>query len=46
MGASSGSSMIPSCSSDRPSSAAEHSMPFDSTPRMTPDAIVRSLPGM
>ncbi len=30
---SSGSSRIPSCSSDRPSSRAEQSMPFDSTPR-------------
>src|ERR1700722_15680895 len=45
-GASSGNSITPSWSSLSSSSAAEHSMPFDSTPRMTPLASVSFLPGI
>src|ERR1700722_20291955 len=45
-GASSGNSITPSWSSLSSSSAAEQSMPFDSTPRMTPLARVSFLPGI
>src|SRR5215813_1769397 len=46
MGASAGSSMMPSWSSEICSSAAEHSMPRLSTPRMVPTPSVMFLPGM
>ncbi len=46
MGASVGRSMMPSWSLESSSSASEHSMPFDSTPRIIPSPIVMFLPGM
>src|SRR4029077_906909 len=45
-GASAGKSIMPSWSSEIISSAAEHSMPRLSTPRMVPTASVMFLPGM
>ncbi len=42
----SGSSMMPACSSDRPSSRSEHSMPFDSSPRILPGLRSSPVPGM
>ena len=45
-GASSGRSMMPSCSSDRPISRSEHSMPFDSWPRITPFFRSSPVPGI
>ena len=46
MGASAGSSMMPSWSSEICSSAAEHSMPRLSTPLIVPTPSVMFLPGM
>src|SRR6478672_2419352 len=46
MGASAGSSMMPSWSSEISSSAAEHSMPRLSTPRIVPTPRVMFLPGV
>ena len=45
-GASSGRSMMPSCSSLKAISRMETSIPFDSTPRMTPLLRSRLVPGM
>ena len=38
-------SIMPSCSSDSCISRSEHSMPFDSSPRISPVFSVRSIPG-
>ena len=40
-----GSSMMPSCSSDRPSSRSDAIIPKLSTPRMRPTPMVVSMPG-
>jgi hypothetical protein len=44
-GASAGRSMMPSCSSERPISRAEHSMPLEAWPRMLPALSSRPVPG-
>ena len=44
--ASSGRSMMPSCSSERPISRSETSMPLEASPRITPGFKIVSVPGM
>ena len=45
-GVSSATSMMPACSSDRPISRSETSMPFDSTPRILVGLRCSPVPGM